>query len=160
MRKQAVVVYLTTSILVLMFSPLVRAAQKSDWGAVKQLSRGQQIQLELNDGKTYRGEFRSANDEAISTRLNGDDQTFNRPSIRRVSSKGLGHRGRNALIGAAIGGVAGLGIGAVVDRCSANAIACTGNKGKAIGIPLFALLGAAVGAVLPTGRWQAVYQSH
>src|SRR5487761_568383 len=99
MRKLTVVVCLTTSLVALMFSPAVRAAQKSDWGAVKQLSEGQQIRIVLNDGKSYGGEFRSANDEAISARLNGDDQTFNRPSVRRISSKGVGHRGRNALIG-------------------------------------------------------------
>jgi hypothetical protein len=145
------------SILGLMFCPALCAAQKSDWGAVKQLSQGQQIQIMLNDAKSYSGEFRSATDDAISVHMSTGDQTFNRPSIRRISSKGRGHRGRNALIGAAIGAGAGLGIGAAM--CPANSIGCTGNQGKAIGAPLFALVGAAVGAVLPSGRWQAIYRS-
>jgi hypothetical protein len=147
------------SILGLMLSPALSAAQKSDWGAVKQLPPGQQIRIVLNDAKSYGGEFQSATDDAISVHMAAGDQTFNRPSIRRISSKGHEHRGRDALIGAAVGAGAGLGIGAAIDRCPANSIVCTGNKGKAIGTPLFALLGAAVGAVLPSGQWQAIYRS-
>jgi hypothetical protein len=148
-----------SSILGLIFSPAPSAARKSDWDTVKQLSQGQQIQIVLNDAKSYSGEFHSATDDAISVHMSTGDQTFNRPSIRRISSKGRGHRGRNALIGAAIGAGVGLGIGAAIDRCPANSIVCTGNKGKAIGAPLFALVGAAVGAVLPSGQWQAIYRS-
>jgi hypothetical protein len=149
----------TISILGLMFSSVLSAAQKSDWGAVKQLPQDQQIQIVLNDAKSYSGEFRSATDDSISVHTGTGDQTFNLPNIRRISSKGRGHHGRNALIGAAIGAGVGLGIGAAIDRCPANSIVCTGNKGKAIGTPLFALLGAAVGAVLPSGRRQTIYQS-
>lgn len=147
------------SILGLMFSPAVSAAQKSDWSVVKQLSQDRQIRIVLNEAKSYTGEFRSATDDAIFVRVRTGDQTFSRTSIRSISSKGRGHRGRNALIGAAIGAGVGLGIGAAIDRCPANSIVCTGNKGKAIGAPLFALVGAAIGAVLPSGRWQAIYRT-
>ena len=74
--------------------------------------------------------------------------------------QGRGHRGRHALIGAAIGAGVGLGKGASIDSdCSATAVVCTENKGKAIGAPLFALLGAGIGALPPAGGWQELYRA-
>ena len=81
--------------------------------------------------------------------------------IRRVWVKGHGHRLRNTLIGAGIGAGVGLGFGAAIDSdCSPNSFFCTGNKGKAIGTPLFAALGAGIGAVLPAHSWKQVYRSN
>jgi hypothetical protein len=149
----------TISIVGLMFSSVLSAAQKSDWSVVRHLPQDQQIRIVLNDEKSYSGVLRSATADAISVHTPAVDRTFSMPNIRSISTKGRGHRGRNVLIGAAIGAGIGLGFGAAVDRCPANAIVCTGNKGKAIGTPLFALLGAAVGAILPSARWQTIYRS-
>jgi len=38
--------------------------------------------------------------------------------------------------------------------CSSQSNACTGNKGKAIPTPVFGLIGAGMGALLPASGWQ------
>jgi hypothetical protein len=99
-------------------------------------------------------------DEALVLHLANGDQTFTRQSIARVSIKRGRHRTRNVLLGAAIGAGTGLGLGAAIDRCGANAVGCTGNKGKAILAPLLGLIGAGVGALISQGGgWQDVYPS-
>jgi hypothetical protein len=78
---------------------------------------------------------------------------------KRSPLQARGHRGRQ-LIGAPIGAGVGLGKGASIDsNCSATAIVCAENKGKAIGTPLFALLGAGIGVLPPAGGWQELYRA-
>ena len=72
---------------------------------------GQEIQVVLNDAKSYRGKFQSVSDEGLVVSLATDEQTFTKQSVLRVSSKGQGRRGRNIGIGALIGvggGAAGI----------------------------------------------------
>lgn len=105
--------------------------------------------------------FESVTDDAIVIHTNGAEQTFSRSSVQKAFSQRPGHRGRHALIGAAIGAGAGLGTGAAIDHdCSRQSIVCTGNKGKAILTPVFGLIGAGIGAALPAGGWQEIYRSH
>ena len=100
-----------------------------------------------------RYQFQSVTDDAVIIRTNGADQTVSRSSVERVSSRHPGHRGRHVLIGAGIGAGAGLGTGAAIDNnCTRQSIVCTGNKGKAILTPVFGLIGAGIGALLPAGR--------
>ncbi len=81
------------------------------------------------------------------------DHTSARHSIARILSRRLGHRGRNATLGAAVGAGLSLGIGRAVDNdCSKNSIVCTGNRGRALATHVLGILGAAIGAVLPTLR--------
>jgi hypothetical protein len=151
---------LALPLLGLLSSPWILVAQNPAWNSLKQLTPGQQIRVALSDKKSYRGEFQAVTDDAIVLRANGTDQTLPRQSIQRVSSRRPSHRGRHALIGAAIGAGAGLGTGAAIDNdCNAQSIVCTGNKGKAILTPVFGLLGAGIGALLPSGGWQEVYGS-
>ena len=136
-------------------------AQNPAWDSLKQLTNGQKIRVALNDTKSYKGEFRSVSDEAIVIHSRGADQSVPRQNVQQVYSKRPGHRGRHALIGAAIGAGAGLGTGAAIDAdCSPQSFVCTGNLGKAIVTPLFGLLGAAIGAALPTGGWREIYRSN
>ena len=95
---------------------------QANWDRLKQLSAGQEIQVVQNDAKSSRSNFRSVTDEAIVVSTAAGEQTIARQSILRVSSKGKGHRMRNALIGAGVGAGAGLGIGAAADHHKA----CTG----------------------------------
>ena len=113
------------------------------------------------DSKSHKGEFQSITDDVIVIHAKGGDQTLPRQSVKLVSSRRPGHRGRHALIGAVIGAGAGLGIGAAVDAdCSPQSFVCTGNKGKAIAAPLLGLVGAGIGALLPTGGWQELYRAN
>jgi len=149
------------SLFGLLLGPSLLAAQNTAWGTLRQLTPGQQVQVVLSDKKSYKGEFQSVSDEVIIIHAKGGDQTHSRQNIQRVSSRRPGHRGRHALIGAAIGASAGLGTGAAIDNdCSPQSIVCTGNKGKAILTPVFGLIGAGIGALLPSGGWQEVYRSN
>ena len=119
------------------------------------------MKVALQNGSATHGKFRSANNTGLMIATEAGEETLSRENIRSVSVKHNGHRGRHALIGAAIGAGAGLGIGVAIDNdCTKNLIVCTGNKGKAILTPAFAVIGAAIGAALPAGRWREVYRSH
>ncbi len=145
----------------LLVSSSLCGAQNPEWNNLTQLTPGPQVRVVVNNNKSFKGQFQSTTDDAIIIRSKGTDQTLSRSSVQLVSSRRAGHRGRHAVIGAAIGAGAGLGIGAAIDNdCSPNSIVCTGNKGKAILTPVFGLLGAGIGALLPAGGWQEVYRSN
>ena len=148
-------------LLSLLVSSSLGVAQNPAWSNLKQLSPGQQVRIVINGKKSFKGQFQSTTDDAVIIRSRGTDQSVSRTSVQQVSLRRAGHRGRHALIGAAIGAGAGLGTGAAIDNdCSPNSIVCTGNKGKAILTPVFGLLGAGIGALLPAGGWQEVYRSN
>jgi len=130
------------------------------WDNLKTLSPGQEIRVVLKDAKSYQGEFQSSSDDGITLRQPGGGRTLARQDVLRVSSKGKKHRGRNALICAAVGAGAGLGVGAAADHSSQNTIIPLHHWGLAVGAPLGALLGAGGGALLPTGGWHDVYRVH
>ena len=133
---------------------------QAEWSVVQQLTSGQQVKVVLKDGASRRGSFESANDGAVVIRSGKGEQTLSQDQVARILVKGKSHRKRNALIGAGIGAGAGLGAGAAIDNnCSGSSILCTGNKGKAILTPLWGLLGAGIGALLPSGGWREVYRS-
>ena len=133
---------------------------QSEWGVVQQLTSGQQLKLVLKDGASRRGSFESANDSGVVIRSGNGEQTVQRDQVARVLVKGKGHRGRHALVGAGIGAAAGLAAGAAIDNdCSKGSLICTGNKGKAILTPVFGLVGAGIGALIPSGGWHELYRS-
>lgn len=132
---------------------------QSDWSAVERLTSGQELKVILQDGASRRGSFESATDNGVVVRSGKGEQTLSRDQVTRILIEWKSHRRRNALIGAGIGAGAGLGAGASVDHCSKNSIVCTGNKGKAILTPAFALIGAGIGALIPSGGWRQVYRS-
>jgi hypothetical protein len=151
-------VALLLPLLLLAADPSLQAAEKSDWANLKQLAPGQTIKVIATDGKSSQGDFQSVSDDALVLRLADEERSFPRDTVKRVSIKRNSHRGKHALIGAAIGAGGGLGAGVALDNdCSRSSIVCTGNKGKAILTPAFALLGAGIGALLPAGGWREIY---
>ncbi len=131
--------------------------QKDDWRVLQALQQNEQVRVSLRAGGTHKGTLQEVSDSRLTI---SDGQAFNREDVQRVWVKRHGHRGKHTLIGAGIGAGAGLGIGAAIDHhCSSNSLICTGNRGKAIGTPLFAVIGAGIGAVLPGGGWEEVYRS-
>jgi hypothetical protein len=124
----------------------------ANWNNLKKLSPGDDIRIVLNDAKSYEAKFQSASDEAITVRLVTGEQTFSRESVLRVSSKRTSHRGRGALIGAAVGVAAALAIDASCGDCTAGTWA-----GDTLGI---GVLGAGVGALVSRGaHWHDVYRA-
>jgi hypothetical protein len=150
------------ALLALTADPLVGAVEKSDWGSLKQIAAGQTIKITVKHGATSRGDFQSATEDALVLRVAGEDRSIARDTVQRVSLKTNSHRGKHALIGAAIGAGGGLGAGIAVDTaasCTPNTIFCTGNQGKLIATPAFALIGAGIGALLPAGGWHEIYRA-
>jgi hypothetical protein len=129
----------------------------ASWDNLRTLRPGQEIRVVLNDAKSYQGELQSLSDGGITLRQAAGEQTLARQDVLRVSSKGQKRRGRNALIGAAVGAGAGLGIGAAADH-GCTQIGCVGNLGKEVLTPVGALAGV-VGAVMPAGGWHDVYRA-
>ncbi len=151
---------LSALILGLMVAGPVWAAElqrdKANWDNLKELVSGQDVQIVLNDAKSFHGKFQSVSDEALVTRLATGEQSFNRQSVLRVSSKGQEHRGRNAGLGAAIGFGAGAAIGAATG--SSQEIGGRGAPalvGAVIGLGI----GVGVGVALPSGGWRDVYRA-
>jgi hypothetical protein len=150
------------AVLILVFIGIasVNAAEPksthANWESLKQLATGQEVRVVLNDAKSYSGQFRAVSDEAIMARVATGEQTFERQNVLRVSAKGKSRRGRNVLIGAAIG--AGLGVVAVGMDCHYGREGC-GAAGAFLGVPFGAGLGAGFAAVIPTGGWHDVYRA-
>jgi len=133
-------------------------AQEFQWNNVQGVSSGERIKITLADGKSHTGEFQSATDATVVISSKHGSESYARENVRHVWVRRAGHRGRNALIGAGIGAGVGLGAGASIDNgCTSTSIICTGNKGKAILTPAFGVLGAGIGALLPSGGWREIY---
>jgi len=132
---------------------------RSDWGNLKQLSSGQQIEVVLNDAKSYRGRFKSVSQDILIVRSETGEQSFDRNSVLQVSAKAGSHRLRNAILGGVIGIAAGAGIGAATGKSCTN---CFKKINEAVGAGAGAIIGlgasAGVGAALPAAAWRTVYR--
>jgi len=140
---------------------MAQSAQDS-WDNVKQLKPGQQIRVVLNDAKSYTGQMGSVSDEGLVIRTGGGEQTLERQNILRVSSQGKSHRGRNALIGLAVGAGAGVVIGVASPELGQGKCAqgsCINAEAPTLTGFVGAAAGTALGAVLPTGGWHDVYRT-
>jgi len=144
------------ALVLLLLSSLALPAQPADWAVVKLLAPGTQVRVEA--GHRRSGPILSVTDEAIVLRSGGQEQTFTRAQVTRVDVKKRGHRKRNALIGAAAGAGAGAGLAAAAASCGGD---CIGSQAVEIGAPIgLGLIGAAIGAVIPTGGWRELYRAH
>src|ERR1035438_8625769 len=87
----------------------------ANWANLSQLVAGSEIRVTLAAGKTLRGFVQRVTAESLAINATTSQETLSRQDIRRVELKKRGHRGRNTLIGLAIGTGAGLAAGAVAD---------------------------------------------
>jgi hypothetical protein len=155
---------LISAMLLLALAPVLIAQAPGNWDSVKQLAGGKEIRVTLMDGRNLRGEFQSATDDALMVATSKSQETLSRTMVTKVSSKGKSHRLRNALIGFGAGAGVGLILGAVGDAnsCHPGLLGCfepLGRNGlKETVTPLGAVIGGAVGALLPTGGWRSVYR--
>jgi hypothetical protein len=145
---------------VLVISALTAAAQSplQDWNQVKALAPGTEIRVERTGGPSVRGQLRSASDETLVVGSGKGEEMLPRPQVARVSVRGKGHRGRNALIGLAVGAGAGLAIGFAI-RGGANQLKVVSNGAVEGGsTAVGAILGTIVGVAIPTGGWRQIYR--
>jgi len=153
-----------SAILLLALAPALIARAPANWDSVRQLAGGNEIRVTLMDGRNLRGEFQSATDDALVVATSKSQETLSRTMVTKVSCEGKSHRLRNALIGFGAGAGTGLILGAVGDAnsCHSGFFGCfepLGRNGlKETVTPLGAVIGAAVGALVPTGGWRSVYR--
>jgi hypothetical protein len=132
----------------------------ANWANLNQLVPGSEIRITLASGRTLRGFVQGVTPDSLAINATASQETLSRQDIQRVSLKRPGHRGRNTLIGLAVGTAGGLVFGAVVDsQGSHDQWNWFPNLGKQVCTPLGAIVGTVVGVALPTGRWRDVYRA-
>ena len=150
-------------IVVILFAALAgnatarQPASAAGWTRLTQLTPGTEIRLFLSDGRKLRGYLQSATSDSLAINATISQETLSRAQIKRVQVKRPGHRGRNTLIGLAIGTGGGLAFGAAVDRGTRGD--WFPNLGKAVFTPLGAIIGTIVGVAIPTGGWREIYRA-
>ena len=130
----------------------------ANWANLNQLVTGAEVRVTLANGKALRGFMQRVTPESLAIHATTSQEKLSRPDIRRVELKRPGHRGRNTLIGLAVGTGVGLAAGAVADS-KAGPGRMFPDSGKVVLSPLGAIIGAVVGVALPTGGWRGVYRT-
>ncbi len=134
-----------------LFALAATAADKPEasWENVQQLKAGQKIHIVRAGLKSVTGYFVSVAADSLALKTAAGEQTLNRVDINRITRSG-GQRGRNALIGAAVGGGAGAALGAASGGCHPGEFICL-SRGTVAGIlaGVGVLAGAVVGVAIP-----------
>ena len=134
-----------------------RPNRKRDWTVLSGLAAGTEIRVTVSGGKTVRGFLQKADADSLAINATTSQETLARQDVKRVQTKRQGHRGRNTLIGLAVGRPAGLRRA----RASIMRTAAVGSPtlGKAVFTPIGAIIGTVVGVAIPTGGWREVYRA-
>jgi hypothetical protein len=126
------------------------------WANLNRLENGSEIRVVLAGGRTVRGFLQSVSPDSLAINAATSQEALSRQDIKAVSLKRPGHRGRNTLIGLAIGAAGGLATGAAIDHGDHGWFP---NLGKAVFTPIGAIIGTVVGVAIPTGGWRVVYRA-
>jgi hypothetical protein len=126
-----------------------------DWSVVQAIAPRRPIVIRLKDGDRMAGHFESADDLHINFTHGGKKVSLTRDSIQRVQLNRGTDRLKAALVGAAIGGGAGLATGAWVHaQGDFNSVVVSGSTLVGAG------LGAGIGAAVGMGRTnETVYEA-
>ncbi|PYT30259.1 MAG: hypothetical protein DMG58_14690 [Acidobacteria bacterium] len=130
---------------------------QASWNNLGNLARGDEVKVVVNHASAQRGAFQSMTGDAMVVHFPTGDQTFERQSVTQVLVKRDGHRGRHALIGLLVGTGAGLGVGAASDVAVHDN--WFPNFGKGLFTPAGAIVGATIGALVPSGGWKKIYEA-
>jgi len=126
------------------------------WNSVQALPSGTEVRIAAG-ARNVRGKIDRVSDDALTVTSRKGQEMFTQQDVSRVWVRKPGHRKRNALIGLGIGAGAGLGVGLAASSCTG--FGCIGAGAVEIGAPVaFAVVGTAIGAVIPTGGWREVYR--
>ena len=151
------------ALLFLFLVPVFALAQRArdSWDNLTHLAAGDNVRVVLHDGKSYAAKFQGFSDDSMIVRTSAGEQTFSRPDVLRVSAKREPHRLRNAIIGAAAGCGAGLGIAAAY--ASSQRKEYPYNRYFEVDGPILgAVMGAAgagLGVALSKGGWYDIYRA-
>jgi hypothetical protein len=118
------------------------------------LEVGQKIEVVDMNLKSLKGTFVGVSDAAISIRTDKEETAVERANVMRVSARG-GKRGRNALIGLAIGAAAGITTMAIAQaKATETGPAFTGEGAAWLAAGAFwgGGIGAGIGALFPSHR--------
>ena len=130
-------------------------AAQSEWQALSALQPGDRIRI-----KYRKGTDTAAFSEWRADQITAGGKVSKREDIVRIERYRPGGwgRGKKAALGAAIGGGTGATIGAVLGRRPAGfgPFFSSGQLAVMVGVPC-AIVGGAVGALLPHHRWTVVY---
>jgi len=144
------------AVLLILTATAVAQSDASNWNTVMALTPGTDVRI-TTGSLTFNGRIDRITDASIAVTSGKNQKMFTRQEVSRVSVRKPGHRVRNALIGLGIGAGAGLGIGLGTTSCSG--IGCIGSGAIKVAAPLaLAFVGAAIGAVIPSGGWREVYK--
>lgn len=142
---------------------------KSDWANLRMLTAGAEIRAVSTGQQAIRGSFVGVNDDTLTIGQPQRERMVARSMVISVSLKKKNHRIRHILIGLGVGAAGGLAAGAGLDSaypCRYMDLGCLpeANVGrwpsaKELVTPIGAVLGLAVGALLPAGGWREIYRS-
>ena len=112
-RKTAILSLLLAATLI--YTPLTIAQQPlvpGDWSAVQDVPPGDELLIQLKDGKSVKGKVTSVTSDELSLIRKNQSETIRRDSISQIYHlKRKAEKGKYAAIGAGIGAGVGLGIG-------------------------------------------------
>ena len=124
------------------------AADSSDWNLLKRIAPSQEIVVVKTDMKRITGQFAHVSETGLEVSTGAETIKVERGEVMRVTT--LGGRGRKmtrgAIIGAAVGFAAGLGMTLASGGADGLGLIVTGGN-TALG----AAIGLGVGAVIPAG---------
>ena len=147
------------SVFLMLWLPLLVSAQdaRASWNNLKQLQAGEKIEVVDMKLKSFKGTFLSFSEEVISVRVKEDDVVIERAKVLRVTDREHSKRGRNMILGVAIGAGAGLAAGILIDEGVRHV---SGEGGSYLFAPVLAGAGAALGALagLPSG-YRTIYRA-
>lgn len=151
-RLRAVCPYAMLLILFAGACPLqAQGLRPPSWDAVKQLTSGERIVIDLTNSRQQKGQFVNAQDDALAVRSGERTLTFRRSEVRRVGVRGPSKRLRNLALGAVIGAAGGL-VSAAASKGKSERGFVTGMN-TLIGLGI----GTGVGAALPADRYRTIY---
>lgn len=130
----------------------------TDWVGLQHstdASIGSEIEVRTAEGKSYRGQLKVVDDDAVAMTTTNGEERLPRVAITQVSVRKHNSRWKHALIGAGAGAAVGLAVGAIADsHCRGF---CFGLD-KAFGAGIGLLGGAGAGAALPAAGWRVIYR--